>query len=56
MTRQDKLVPAEALASPGLHAFLGENFTDLQRMFTAFAQFGILGTWDRQNPPLQGAA
>jgi hypothetical protein len=32
------------------------NFTDLQRMFSGFAQLGVLADWDRQVPPLCGVA
>jgi hypothetical protein len=32
------------------------NFTDLQRMFSGFAQLGVLAEWDRQVPPLRGVA
>ncbi|MFC3070648.1 hypothetical protein [Phenylobacterium soli] len=50
------VVPAEVLARPESMKILTENFSDLQRMFSGFAQLGVLAEWDRQSPPLQGVA
>lgn len=50
------VVPAEVMAHPDAVRALQANFTDLQRMFTGFAQLGVLGEWDRQSPPLRGVA
>jgi hypothetical protein len=55
-TRGGLIVPAEVLARPQTLRVMQTNFTDLQRMFSAFAQFGVLAEWDRQSPPLRGVA
>jgi len=49
-------VPAEVLARPDSIRAMQTNFTDLQRMFTAFAQLGVLAEWDGQASPLRGVA
>ena len=55
-TRQGFLVPAEVLSRPNAVKIMRDNFRDLQRMFAAFAQLGVLAEWDRLTPPLRGAA
>lgn len=55
-TRAGYVVPAEVLGRPGAMKILQDNVTDLQRMFTAFGQLGVLAEWDRQTPKLHGAA
>jgi DNA-binding Lrp family transcriptional regulator len=44
------LVPAEALARPVMIAFGAENLANLQRMFAALAQLGVLSVWDKAPP------
>jgi hypothetical protein len=55
-TRGGLLVAPEVLARPQAVRAMEINFTDLQRMFSGFAQFGVLAEWDRQSPPLRGVA
>lgn len=50
------VVPAEVLAAPNALQVMKTNFFDLQRMFAGFAQLGVLAEWERQAPPLLGAA
>jgi hypothetical protein len=50
------VVPAEVLQRPAALRAMQNNFADLQRMFAGFAQLGVLAEWDRQSPPLRGAA
>lgn len=50
------VAPDEVLAGSAAEKVMQTNFTDLQRMFTGFAQLGVLAEWDRQSPPLRGAA
>jgi DNA-binding Lrp family transcriptional regulator len=44
------VVPAEALARPVMLAFGAENLANLQRMFAALSQLGVLSLWDRTPP------
>jgi len=50
------VVPSQVLAQPDALKAMHTNFTDLQRMFAGFAQLGVIAEWDRQSPPLRGAA
>jgi DNA-binding Lrp family transcriptional regulator len=55
-TQKGLVAPAEILARPKAVQLMRENFADLMRMFSGLAQFGVLAEWDRQFPPLRGAA
>lgn len=50
------IVPAHVLARPGAVQVMRDNYADLQRMFAGFARLGVLAEWDRQTPPIAGAA
>lgn len=54
--RRGLIVPPEVLNRPDALLLMQSNFTDLHRMFTGFAQLGVFAEWDRQSPPLRGAA
>lgn len=46
------IVPGEALGSPAVRAFMEANLTNLQRLFVALAQLGVLAIWDGLKRPL----
>ena len=50
------LVPAAVLARPAVLNGMGENIANLQRMFAALSQLGVLTVWDRARPPATDAA
>jgi hypothetical protein len=55
-TGKGLIAPAAMLARPNAVQAMRGNFTDLHRMYQALGQIGILAEWDRQYPPLRGAA
>lgn len=44
------VAPASALEARNASAAMQENLPDLQRLFTRFAQLGVLEFWERQGP------
>lgn len=40
------IVPAQVLARPDVRAVMEDNWRNLQRLFTALAQLGVLKVWD----------
>jgi DNA-binding transcriptional ArsR family regulator len=44
--RRGFIVPAEVLARPEAQAVMDDNWRNLQRLFTALAQLGVLKVWD----------
>ena len=49
-TAEGLVVPAEALARPAFIALMGENLSNLQRMFGGLSQLGVLQAWDDLDP------
>ncbi|MEO8114490.1 MAG: DeoR family transcriptional regulator [Phenylobacterium sp.] len=45
------IIPAQALTSTRLRSTLEANVSNLQRLFTALAQIGVLEVWDSIRPP-----
>lgn len=50
------IAPADALARPEVAAVLNANAANLQRLFAALSQLGVLQIWDGLAPPGSGAA
>lgn len=50
------IVPARALAGEGFLQFMQDNQVNLQRLFQALAEFGVVAAWDEEIAGLRGAA
>ena len=50
------IVPGRVIAREGFVEFMLDNQTNLQRLFQALAEYGVLAMWEREAAGLRGAA
>ena len=50
------IVPARVLCRPPFVRYMADNQVNLQRLFTALGELGVLGLWDLDEQALRGAA